>query len=352
MAKADVAHAFDFLNTPITKPIPPVFAFFGTDDFLRRTCVHHLLNGSGLGSESIRSYDGEDSQWRDVHDQLATRSLFDDLGARCAIARRADSMVSKAKDLVEKWIDSAPSDTLLVLDFQTLASNTKLYSQIGKKGILVKCTPPQKSSWGNPPDDKAIAAWVIDWGSSKHGVKLTTSQANIIVERIGAVCGLIDCELAKLALFTNPEGKVPDKRVLELVGGWRCQTAWEVADAIADGKVAVAMEQLEKLIHAGQTTIGVTAQVGWSLRRFGVAAQIIEQSEKAGEKVSLGAALERAGFNRFDLAKAETRLRRIGRERAKKLINDLVLLETQMKGSHSHEDRARFAFESLIFSLA
>ncbi|MCU0710523.1 MAG: hypothetical protein MUC43_00590, partial [Pirellula sp.] len=101
---------------PIAKPIPPVFAFFGTDDFLRRTCIQHLLHGSELGSESIRSYDGEDSQWRDVHDQLATRSLFDDLGARCAIARRADSMVSKAKDLVEKWIDSAPSDTLLVLE--------------------------------------------------------------------------------------------------------------------------------------------------------------------------------------------------------------------------------------------
>jgi DNA polymerase-3 subunit delta len=352
VAKAEVTHAFDFLKAPVAKPFPPVFAFFGTDDFLRRSSIHHLLQGSELGPESIRSFDGDDSQWRDVHDQLATRSLFDDLGARCAVVRRADPMVSKAKELIEKWIDSAPSDTLLVLDLQTLASNTKLYNQVGKKGTLVKCTPPQKSSWGNPPDDKAIAAWVIDWGSYHHGIKLTASQANIVVERIGAVCGVIDCELAKLALFANEEGKVPDKRVLELVGGWRCQTAWEVADAIADGKTAVAIEQLDKLIHAGQNCIGVMAQVGWSLRRFGVAAQIIEQSERCGERVSLGTALERAGFNRFDLSKAEVRLRRIGRERAKKLINDLVLLETQMKGSHSHEDRARFALESLIFSLA
>jgi DNA polymerase-3 subunit delta len=63
-------------------------------------------------------------------------------------------------------------------------------------------------------------------------------------------------------------------------------------------------------------------------------------------------ALEKAGFNRFDLAKAEARLRRIGRVRAKELLNDLVRLELQLKGSHSNEHRARFVLESLIVSLA
>ena len=92
--------------------------------------------------------------------------------------------------------------------------------------------------------------------------------------------------------------------------------------------------------------------MGWSLRRFGVAARIVEIAEKSGTKIPLGTALEKAGFNRFDLAKAEARLRRIGRVRAKELLNDLVRLELQLKGSHSNEHRARFALESLIVSLA
>jgi DNA polymerase III subunit delta len=352
MAKADVIHAFDFFSVTLPQPLPATVVCFGADDFLRRTAIHHLLEQAGLQSESVRSFDGDEAQWRDVHDQLVTRSLFDDLGGRAAIVRFSDKFITRSRESLEKWVEGTHADSILVLDVQTFPANTKLYNSVNKRGLLVKCTPPQKASWGNPPDDKAIAKWVVDWGKSRHGLDLTAKQSQLVVERIGGVCGLIDCELAKLALFVDSKGKVDDDRVHELVGGWRCQTAWEVADAIAEGKISIALEQIEKLTHAGQTAVGLTAQVGWSLRRYGVAAQIVEQSERAGEKVSLGTALERAGFNRFDLPKAESRLKRIGRERAKRLINDLVQLEMQMKGSHSNEHRARFALESLVFSLA
>ncbi len=345
-------HAFEFLESEPAKPLPSVVACFGSDDFLRRGTIRHMTQGSGIEEESIRSYDGDESQWRDVHDQLATRSLFDDLGNRIAIVRGADRFVTKFRDNLEKWIDSQPTDCTLLLELQTLAANTKLYQSIGKHGLLIKCTPPQKASWGNPPDDRAMQAWVRQWGRSVHQVEVSATQAALMVERIGACCGLIDCELAKLALFKNEKGIVPEERVAELVGGWRTQTAWEVADAIADGKTSAALEQLEKLLHAGQTTVGLVAQVSWSLRRFGIAAHLIEIAEKQGGKLALGTALERAGFNKYDLAKAETRLRRIGRARAKKLLNDLVDLELKLKGTHSNEYRARLAFETLIFSLS
>jgi DNA polymerase III subunit delta len=350
--KTAVQHAFEFLEASVATPLPPVVACFGSDDFLRRSVIHHVIASSGIENESIRSFDGDESQWRDVHDQLATRSLFDNLGGRVAVIRNADKFITKFREQLERWIDLKAADCTLILDIQTFPATTKLYNLVSKLGISVKCTPPQKSSWGNPPDDKAMQKWILQWGSKKHRVELSASQSALMVERIGAVCGLIDCELAKLALFADTKGKVADERVAELVGGWRTQTAWEVADAIADGKVAVALEQLEKLSHAGQNSIGLAAQVGWSLRRFGVAARIVEIAEKSGTKIPLGTALEKAGFNRFDLAKAEARLRRIGRVRAKELLNDLVRLELQLKGSHSNEHRARFALESLIVSLA
>lgn len=343
--------AFDFLESSIALPLPPVVACFGSDDFLRRTAINHLTTGSGIDSETIRSFDGETDQWRDVHDELATRSLFDDGGTKVAIVRNGDKLVSKSREQLERWTDQAVVETCLILELQTLAANTTLYKLISKKGKLVKCTPPQKSSWGNPPDEKAIQKWVVAWAKSKHNLSLTEKQSALIVDRIGGVCGLIDCEIAKLALFADSNLKVTDKRVSELVGGWRTQTAWELSDAIADGQVATAIEQLDKLLTAGQNAVGLMAQVSWSLRRYGLAATLIEQSERVESRMALSVALERAGFNRFDVAKAESRLKRIGRPRAKEMLTWLVDLELKLKGSHSNDHRSRLAFESLIMKL-
>lgn len=346
-----VVPAFEFLESNIALPLPPVAACFGTDEFLRRTAIHHFTNASGIDPETIRSFDGETDSWRDIHDELVTRSLFDDGETKVAIVRNGDKFVTKSREQLELWTEQPKVNTCLLLEIQTLAANTTLYKLIAKKGKLVKCTPPQKSSWGNPPDEKAIQKWVIAWAKSKHALTLTEKQSVLIVDRIGGVCGLIDCEIAKLALFAESDGKVPDNRVAELVGGWRTQTAWELSDAIADGHVAIAIEQLDKLLTAGQNAVGLMAQVSWSLRRYGLAAKLIEQSERVESKMALSVALERAGFNRFDVTKAESRLKRIGRSRAKEMLTWLVDLELKLKGSHSNEHRSRLAFESLIMKL-
>jgi DNA polymerase-3 subunit delta len=350
-SKSTSTHVFDFLESSPASPLPPIIACFGSDDFLRRMAIHHWIVLSRLDSETVRSFDGDEDSWREVHDELATRSLFDAGGERLVIVRGADKFVTKNRDALERWAENFAPDSSLVLELQTLAANTKLYKLIAKHGTLISCTPPQKSSWGNPPDEKAMQKWTVAWAKSKHALQLSAKQSVLIIERIGAVCGLIDCELAKLALFASDSGEISDERVSELVGGWRTQTAWELADAIADGQVAMAIAQLDKLLTAGQNAVGLLAQLSWSLRRFGLAAKLVEQSERVDTRISLPVALERAGFNRFDLAKAETRLKRIGRPRAKELLAGLVDLELKLKGSHSNEHRARLALESLIMKL-
>jgi DNA polymerase-3 subunit delta len=350
-SKSATTHAFDLLAIASMESLPPIICCFGADDFLRRIAISHCVRLSQVDTETIRSFDGDDDGWREVHDELSTRSLFDDGGSRIAIVRGGDKFVTKNRDPLERWAESHAEGSCLILELQSIAANTKLYKLIAKNGMLVSCTPPQKSSWGNPPDEKAMQKWILEWAKTKHKLVLSAKQCLLIIERIGAVCGLIDCELAKLALFADNAGEVTDARVSELVGGWRTQTAWELADAIADGKTALALEQLDKLLTAGQNSVGLMAQISWSLRRYGLAAQLVEQSERIENRIPLNTALERAGFNRFDIAKAETRLKRIGRPRAKEMLASLVDLELKLKGSHSNEDRARLAIESMIMKL-
>jgi DNA polymerase-3 subunit delta len=174
----------------------------------------------------------------------------------------------------------------------------------------------------------------------------------LITDRIGFIGGLVECELAKLALFAGEGGEVSDQRVDELVGGWRTQTVWQLSDWIADGEIAKALGLVDKLVMAGQSPVGIAAQLSWSLRRFGMAAYAFEQAERVQTgKPDFSRVLMDAGFRYGEVDKATRRLRRIGRTRAKKLLSWLVDLEGRLKGSHSQDDRARFALEEFILRL-
>jgi len=335
--------AFAFLEHQESSELPPVIACFGSDDFLRQQSFQHALALGKLDASTLRTFEGEDAQWRDLNDELATRSLFDLDGKRAARVRNADPFVSKHREALERWVEHPAGGATLFLDLRSLAANTNLYKRIKKQGWLIATGDPK---------DAELADWLLRWAKSHHSLSLTRTQANVLVDRIGPICGLIDCELAKLALFADQQGLVSDARVDELVGGWRTQTVWELGDFIAEGKINDAMQQVDKLVMAGQQVVGIAAQLSWSLRRYGTAARIIEQSERLGRKPMLQQALQQAGFRTYELTKAEQRLRRIGRGRARDLLSWLLDLELQLKGSHSSEDRARLALETLLLKLA
>jgi DNA polymerase-3 subunit delta len=335
--------AFDFLDRNANEELPPIVACFGPDDFLRYKSLQHAMQIGQIDPQTVRTFEGDESQWRDLHDELATRSLFDLDGRRVARLRNADSFVTKHRESLERWIEKPSPGATLLLDLRTLAANTNLYKKIKKIGWLISVGEIK---------DAELAAWIVRWGKKEHGIALTRTQANVLVDRIGPVCGLIDCELAKLALFADPKGTVSDARVDELVGGWRTQTVWNLADSIADGKIGNAIQQIDKLIMAGQSVFGIAAQLSWSLRRFGIATRYLEQLERIGQKPSLQQALLAAGFRNHELSKAESSIRRIGRPRARELLCWLLDLELQLKGSHSNEDRGRLAMETFLWKLA
>jgi DNA polymerase-3 subunit delta len=172
---------------------------------------------------------------------------------------------------------------------------------------------------------------------------------------VGAELGLLDQELAKLALFCEQDDEVGVELVRQVVGGWRTKTTWELLDAVLDGHAAAAVGQLERLLQAGEAPQAIAGAVFWSLRRFADAAQAVLEAEDAGRKISLPAALQQAGFKNWPqgaLQQAERQIRQIGRIRAGRLYGQLLALDLALKGSHSTPTRTRWALEQFIFSLS
>jgi DNA polymerase-3 subunit delta len=348
----EVLHAFEIIDGRKSEAKTGTLAIFGNDWFLRHQALRCWLETTGLGGEAVRFRSGEEASWRDVHDDLASRSLFEEAGCRLTVLRQADGFLSKHRSALERWVDSPAAGATLILELESLPANTRLYKLILEKGLLIAASAPLRKGSKDAIDERVLQQWLIGWARTQHRLQLTSKQAMVLIERIGAVFGLLDSELAKLALFTTASGLVEDTMVHELVGGWRTKTVWEIADGIAEGNASLALGQLDQLFASGQTAFGVLAQLSWYFRRFGLAAHLIEQAERTAGTISIASALEQAGFQRYLLADAEKKLRRIGRQRARQLLEWLKHLDLKLKGSHSHEDRARLAIEEFVMRLA
>ena len=125
----------------------------------------------------------------------------------------------------------------------------------------------------------------------------------MLVEMVGPELGLLDQELAKLALMAGNDKKITPEMVQKMVGGWRAKTTWEMLDLALDGNVAEALRQIDRLLASGEAPIGLLAQISASLRRLAAATRLILQAEAAGRRIGVGPALQQAGVNKFFVQK-------------------------------------------------
>ncbi len=347
-------HAFDYLAKPGDFPVAAgICALLGDEPLLKRLVLKAIVRAV-LGEEDdvpFATVDGPLAQWRDVHDELSTVSLFSSR-PRLAVVEDADKFVSNFRDKLEDYAAS-PAGGVLVLQVETWPGNTRLAKAVAKDGLAIECRPPQSQRGKNKViDEKRLLKWLVQWASQSHGIKLEQSAAEEMFDLVGPELGLLDTDLAKLALYVEPGGKVTRQMVQEYVGGWRTKSIWQLIDAAAAGNANTALAGIDRLIHMGEAPQALFGQIAWSLRRFAAATRIYQQAEKAGRRMSLDGALEQAGFRRWQLKEAQAQLRQIGRHRAGALYRWLLETDLALKGSHSTPHRARLKLEQLIVRLA
>ena len=351
-------HAFSYLAD--SPPPAPVCIVFGEDRFLKRMVLDQLRRGAAdqdkrEDEQFTVVQDGNAIQWRDVADELVTVSLFGG-DRRFVVVEQADKFVTSCRAQLEAYVARPSSTSLLVLDVGSWPSNTRLYQAVGKVGLAIQCGPPQRVVGKRKEiDESKLAEWLCRRCADPHQAKLNRQAAIQLIELVGHDLGVLDQQLAKLALLVEPGDPVTPELVCDIVGGWRARTTWDLLDAATEGNAAEALKQLDRILHAGEPPVALFGAISWSLRRFADAARVVQQAEQERRRVDLPSALLEAGFRRWPqnaLASAEKQLRQIGRDRAGQLYRWLLEADLALKGTHSAPDRARFVLERLIIRLA
>jgi DNA polymerase-3 subunit delta len=340
MAKA--LHAIDFLAQPQKHPPQPVCVAFGDELFLRRQVLLKLREtvlGGDEGDFSLTNFEGRTVELRDVLEELRTVAMFG--GTRLVVVEEADEFVSRYRDKLEEYVAEPNRSGILLMDVRSWPSTTRLYKAVDAHGLPIDC---------NAPTAARLSKWLGDWARQTHQVVLPGPVAEMLIEMIGPELGLLDQEVAKLALSVGPDKKITLELVNRLVGTWRAKTTWEMLDAVLDGKVVEAMRQVDRLLAAGEVPISILGQISASLRKLAAATRLILQGEAAGKRVAIGQALEQAGVKPFVLQKSERQLRRLGRDRGSQLYEWLLEADLDLKGDSAMPPR--LILERLIVRIA
>ncbi len=352
---AEQLHVFDFLESPGKHPPAPVNVVYGDDPFLKRLAIKTLRSAVSSDDDTpFATFDGDEASWRDVVDELSTVALFGGGQRRLAVIEQADAFITKLREKLEAYVEKPRSTGVLILEVNTWVATTRLYKAIDKSGLAIACRAPTLGT-GKSIDRRRIAAWLVRWAKQRHEAVLEAKAAALLLDLVGIEFGLLDQELAKLALFAGLGGTIRPELVQDVVGGWKAKTVWELMDAACDGNAAEALRHLDLALQAGEPPISLFGQIAWSLRRFANATRIFERMEREGRRPALRAVLEQAGFRDFPrgaLTSAEHQLKQLRRDRAGKLHRWLLEADLAMKGSHSSPDLSRLVLEQLVLRLA
>ncbi len=368
-------HAIDYLAQPGKYPPKPVCVAYGDELFLRRQVLlglRHAVLGNEEGDFSQTSFEGRTAEFRAVAEELTTIAMFG--GQRLVVVENADDgartkiqtavpdeektkgaadestdagsgFVSRYRQQLEDYVARPSHSGVLVLDVKSWPSNTKLYKAVDAHGLAIDCSTPKKADlvrW--------VLAWLKSWAKQAHNLQLAPDAAELLIEMIGTEMGLLDQELAKLALVAGDDKKISPEMVQKMAGSWHAKTAWEMLDLALDGKVTEAMLQIDRLLTSGEVPIALLGMISVSLRRLAAATRLVLQAEAAGRRIGVGPALEQAGVNKWFLKKTEDQLRRLGRQRGAQLYRWLLEADLDLKGDSQMPPR--LILERLVVRLA
>ncbi|HEX3602228.1 MAG TPA: DNA polymerase III subunit delta [Lacipirellulaceae bacterium] len=343
-AKAGVVSALDYLANPEKHPLAGVCAVYGDDAFLKSEVLGALRGHILKGEESdfgLSTFTGREVRLRDVHDALATVSLFG-TGQRLVIIEEADPFVSEFRSELEDYV-AKPARGVLVLDVKTWPSNTRLAKAVAAKGLTIQC---------DAPNARQMKSWLTQRARGVHDVRLDAAAADLLQELVPPELGILVQEVAKLALLVDEKRVIDVELVRKNVGGWRTRATWDMVDAAADGRAADALAQLDRLLTSGEKPHGLLPQMASTLRRFATAVDLIDAAATDRRRLPTRDALAQAGVLPFKLADAERQLRQIGRRRASQLTQWLLAADLAIKSHNSSDDRARVELERLIVQLS
>jgi DNA polymerase-3 subunit delta len=166
----------------------------------------------------------------------------------------------------------------------------------------------------------------------------------LLVDYIGPEMGLLDQELAKLAVYVGAARRIDRGDVDKLVGNSRAEDVWKTFNAIAARRPGEALTILGRLFEQGGDPSNILGAFRKRLRPIVQAYRL----NRLGRP--LDAALEETGVPPWGVRDARQLMQHLGQRRLEKLYDWLVEVDLGLKGGSQLPPRV--LLERLVVRLA
>jgi DNA polymerase-3 subunit delta len=326
--------ALKFLEKP-PKEIQPLYVVVGDEEFLKGqvlTALQPLILGDADPEFAWSKFPGDTVEWPAIRGELDTLPF---LSPRRVVAiESADPFVTKYRQALEKYVGQPSKCGVLILEVKSWPANTKLAKMISAAATIV-C---------NSQKVAALVGWCSTHAKAAHGKTLDRDAAAWLVELVGDEMGLLDQEIAKLAVYVGDAAEITRGDIDQLVGQSRAAQTFKIFEAIGAERPADALAILHQLFEQGEDEHRVLGAFTWQLTRLARLGRAVESG------MSLAAACEAAGIIPWQRANFEQQARHLGRRRLGKLYDWLLDADFTMKSTGGLP--GRLLLERLIVRMA
>lgn len=213
-------------TTEKEKSLLPVYLVVGEDALKRATVMKRLrARVAALGDISFNSdeFDGETAAGSDVVVSCNTMPFASPL--RLVTVANVEKMKKADSEALVAYAGSPSPTTVLALEGEKLAKNTRLYKAVAKQGktAVIDCTPPKRYEL-----PKLVRSMAVS-----HGVTFTEGAATKLVELVGENTVHLDNEVEKVALAHSGSDPVGEREIVALVARVAEVKPWEFVDAFS-----------------------------------------------------------------------------------------------------------------------
>ena len=252
------------------KPFPGVL-LLGGDAYLRELCRARLVEacipeeartwGVSRFSAAEHSLDRVLGQAQTLP-MLAPRQVvfFREIEALEALGEesREDAIARLAA-----YLDDPAPFTALVFEAAVLDQRMKLFRTLAAKTQVVALELGEK-----PEERESAAARMALEMARQTGVELERDAAEELADILNGDLAHIRTELAKLAAYAGERRRITRADVEALVVSAKKYSVWQLAEVLAGGQRARALEFLDSLLREGEQPAALVGAMAWMYRKL------------------------------------------------------------------------------------
>jgi len=287
----------------------------------RQIIEHYLLeSGNELGLERFDATVEPQSLWQSITAQPFL------VASKLVVVTEPSQSSDLAEFLLSKF-DAIPETTHLLIVETKLDKRTQYYKSIKKN--------PAAQEF-NQLNEVELTKWLID-SAIQTGLKLTSSQAHLIVQRAGTDQWRLQSELKKLV----PLGTVRDVDITDLIDQDPTDTVFNMLDALTTGNKQHAYKLYESLRLQRIEPQIILSMLSWQLQNVSLVAMAGDRNDK---QIATGASM-----NPYVVGKNRSAAKKLNGRALKSAIKFLADAEEASRtGKSDIEETLRI----LIFKLA